>query len=74
MARSILTKNALVVRFCDGQNENGDDTFKQVRFSKIKLQATDESLLATGNAIAGLLEYESQLEVKKEELYVVGEE
>lgn len=73
-AKSVLTKNALIVRYEAGYDEEKQEiVYKQAKFSKIKLNVTDEATLATGNAIANLLDCEGNFQVKKEELYIVGE-
>lgn len=72
--KSILTSNALVVRFEDGTLDKNDELiYNQVKFSKIKLQSTDDKLLTVGNAIAALIPNNS-FSVRKEEYYVCSEE
>ena len=73
MAKAILTKNTLVLKYQSGVDDKGDPKYTTQKFSRIKLQATDDSILAVGQALGGLLASDNK-EVLKEENYVLGEE
>ena len=73
MARAILTKNTLVLKYQNGVDDKGDPKYTTQKYSRIKLQATDDSILAVGQALGGLLASDNK-EVLKEENYVLGEE
>ena len=73
MAKAILTKNTLVLKYQNGVDDKGDPKYTTQKFSRIKLQATDDSILAVGEALGGLLASENR-EVLKEENYVLGQE
>ena len=55
MAKAILTKNTLVLKYQNGVDDKGDPKYTTQKFSRIKLQATDDSILAVGQALGGLL-------------------
>ena len=73
MAKAILTKNTLVLKYQNGVDDKGDPKYSTQKFSRIKLQATDESILAVGEALGNLLSSDNK-EVQKEEYYVLGQE
>ncbi|WP_416178094.1 DUF1659 domain-containing protein [Dialister sp.] len=50
-----MTDLKLLVVVENGTTASGKKSTKNISFSQVKLTATDEELLAAGNAVAGLL-------------------
>ncbi|WP_297025589.1 DUF1659 domain-containing protein [uncultured Dialister sp.] len=50
-----MTDLKLLVVVENGTTASGKKSTKNITFSQVKLTATDEELLAAGNAVAGLL-------------------
>ena len=73
MAKAILTKNTLVLKYQNGVDDKGDPKYTTQKFSRIKLQATDDSILEVGQALGGLLASDNK-EVLKEENYILEQE
>ena len=55
MAKAILTKNTLVLKYQNGVDDKGYPKYTTQKFSRIKLQATDDAILAVGEVLGELL-------------------
>ncbi|XZH38903.1 DUF1659 domain-containing protein [Clostridium perfringens] len=56
MAKAILTKKSLVLKYQKGVDDSGSPKFSTQKFSKIKVDAEDEKkLYEVGKALADLL-------------------
>lgn len=73
MAVSTKVQSTMIIKFKTGTDANGEDILKSQRFSKIKVDAEDESILAVGTELGGLLKY-SLAEVVREDLNLVRAE
>lgn len=56
-AQKALTDLKLQISVIDGTTASGKDKTKKLSYSNIKLNATDDQLLAAGKAICGLTAY-----------------
>ena len=52
MAKAILTKKSLVLKYQKGVYDSGSPKFSTQKFSKIKVDAEDEKLYEVGKALA----------------------
>ena len=50
MAKAILTKKSLVLKYQKGVDDSGSPKFSTQKFSKIKVDAEDEKLYEVGKA------------------------
>ena len=66
-----LEKNVVILKYQKGVDDKGDPKFATQRFSKIKDDATDDSVLSVGNAINTVIASEEK-EVFKEETYILS--
>lgn len=66
-----LEKNVVILKYQNGVDDKGDPKFTTQRFSKIKDDATDDSVLSVGNAINTVID-SSLKEVFKEETYILS--
>lgn len=55
MARAILTKKSLVLKYQGGVDSSGNPKFKAQKFSKIKVDAEDEKIYEVGKFLSNLL-------------------
>lgn len=55
MAKAILTKKSLVLKYQKGVDDSGRPKFSTQKFSKIKVDAEDAKLYEVGKALADLL-------------------
>ncbi len=67
MAKAILTKKSLVLKFQKGVDDNSNPKFATQRFSKINVAAEDEKLYEVGKALAGLLASETNFVLKEDD-------
>ena len=56
-ANSIKIHSAMILRFKEGVVAKGQDILKNQSFSKIKVTATDDEILAVGTALGALLAF-----------------
>ena len=56
-ANSTKIQSAMILKFKDGVDFKGKDIIKNQSFSKIKVEATDDEILAVGTALGGLLAF-----------------
>ncbi|MCM8709592.1 DUF1659 domain-containing protein [Clostridium sp. SYSU_GA19001] len=54
---STKVQSTMVIKFKAGTDINGNDIFKNQRFSKVKVTADDESILNVGTQLGTLLKY-----------------
>ena len=54
---SVKVHSAMVLKFKTGVDAKGNDLIKSQSFSKVKVGATDEDILAVGAALGDLLEF-----------------
>jgi hypothetical protein len=54
---STKIQSAMILKFKSGVDTTGKDIIKNQSFSKIKVAATDDELLAVGTALGGLLAF-----------------
>ncbi|MGG5460145.1 DUF1659 domain-containing protein [Clostridium sp. B9] len=55
MAKAILTKKSLVLKYQKGVDDNGNPKFSTQKFSKIRVDAEDSKLYEVGKALADLI-------------------
>ena len=53
MAKAILTKKSLVLKYQKGESDSGSPKFSTQKFSNIKVDAEDEKLYEVGQALGG---------------------
>lgn len=63
MATKTVNDLKLQIRFKAGTSATGKPTYKNFSINKIKLDATDDQLLAAGNALIGIASFENGAEV-----------
>lgn len=63
MANKTANDLKLQIRFKAGTSATGKPTYKNFSINKIKLDATDDQLLAAGNALIGIASFEDGGEV-----------
>lgn len=63
MANKTANDLKLQIRFKAGTSATGKQTYKNFSINKIKLDATDDQLLAAGNALIGIASFEDGGEV-----------
>lgn len=63
MANKTANDLKLQIRFKAGMSATGKPTYKNFSINKIKLDATDDQLLAAGNALMGIASFEDGGEV-----------
>lgn len=63
MANKTANDLKLQIRFKAGTSATGKPTYKNFSINKIKLDATDDQLLAAGNALMGIASFEDGGEV-----------
>lgn len=63
MANKTVNDLKLQIRFKAGTSATGKPTYKNFSINKIKLDATDDQLLAAGNALMGIASFEDGGEV-----------
>ena len=66
-AKTTLTKNTLVLRYENGVDDKGNPKFTTQKFSRIKLTASDDSILQVGEALNSLIASDNT-SVSKEEV------
>lgn len=56
---AVTTKSStsIVLRYKTGVDTGGNDIVKNQKIAKVKVTASDDNILAVGNAIGALLEY-----------------
>ena len=54
---STKVHSAMVLKFKNGVDTKGKDIIKSQSFSKVKVAATDDEILAVGTALGALLEF-----------------
>lgn len=69
MAKAILTKKSLVLKFQKGVDDNSKPKFATQKFSKISLAADDAKLYEVGVALAGLLASETNFVLKEDDYH-----
>lgn len=55
MARAVLTKKSLILKYQNGEDDLGSPKFSTQRFSNVKVDAEDEKLYEVGQALGSLL-------------------
>lgn len=63
MATKTVNDLKLQVKFKAGTSASGKPSYKNFSINKIKLDATDDQLLAAGNALIGIASFEEGGEV-----------
>lgn len=71
MAKAILTKKSLVLKYQKGVDNNGDPKFSTQKFSKIRVDAEDTKLYEVGQALAALLASEFNSVLKEDDFKFV---
>lgn len=69
-ANSVITKNSLVLKYQNGVDDKGNPKFTTQKFSRIKLQATDEAMKNVGTALGALL-FSDNTQVLKEQDFII---
>ncbi|MGY5239190.1 DUF1659 domain-containing protein [Clostridium tertium] len=69
-ANSVLTENAMKVRYQIGVDSKGKDVFKEQSFKNISADATDDNLVQLSDAVEKLLDY-SVSTIKKQQTFIV---
>jgi hypothetical protein len=54
---STKVHSAMILKFKNGVDTSGKDIIKNQSFSKVKVTATDDEILAVGTALGGLLAF-----------------
>ncbi|MGL5245656.1 MAG: DUF1659 domain-containing protein [Sarcina sp.] len=72
MAKSTITKSTLGLKYQVGTDDNGNPKFATQKYSKIKVGASDDAILAVGKALSSLLFTEGAL-ILKEQDFIVDE-
>lgn len=67
MAKAILTKKSLVLKYQKGVDNNGDPKFSTQKFSKIRVDAEDSKLYEVGQALTVLLASEVNFVLKEDD-------
>ncbi|MGL4572691.1 MAG: DUF1659 domain-containing protein [Clostridium sp.] len=67
MAKAILTKKSLVLKYQKGVDNNGDPKFSTQKFSKIRVGAEDSKLYEVGQALTALLASEVNFVLKEDD-------
>lgn len=67
MAKAILTKKSLVLKYQKGVDNNGDPKFSTQKFSKIRVDADDSKLYEVGQALIDLLASEFNSVLKEDD-------
>ncbi|MEQ8156845.1 MAG: DUF1659 domain-containing protein [Clostridiaceae bacterium] len=67
MAETVMTSQALVIRYKAGMDAEGKDVFKKQTFSNISNTATDDNLSIVGHAIGNILNTEIYSVLKENE-------
>jgi hypothetical protein len=70
---STRVQNNMVIKFKTGLDEDGNDIIKGQRFSKLKVNSTEEDIHAIGTALGSLLRYEV-VEIIRENQSLVAEQ
>lgn len=69
-ANSVITKNSLVLKYQNGVDDKGNPKFTTQKFSRIKLQGTDEAMKNVGTALGALL-FSDNTQVLKEQDFII---
>ncbi|MDZ5255141.1 DUF1659 domain-containing protein [Clostridium sp. LIBA-8841] len=67
MAKAILTKKSLVLKYQKGVDNNGDPKFSTQKFSKIRVDAEDSKLYEVGEALTALLASDVNFVLKEDD-------
>lgn len=70
---STRVQSAMVINFKAGVDNEGKDIIKGQRFSKIKVNASDNDILLAGIALGSLLKNEFVNVVREDESIVINE-
>ena len=54
---STKVHSAMILKFKNGVDAKGKDIIKNQSFSKVKVEATDDEILAVGEVLGGLLAF-----------------
>lgn len=72
-AKSTKVLSSVVLKIKTGINAKGENILKAVRYSKVKVTASDEDVLAVGTAIGTLLAYPLQEVVREDQNIIINE-
>lgn len=56
-ANSMLVQSAMLIKYKTGVDQRGKDIIKTERFSKLRLDCTDDEILEVANAMGQALKY-----------------
>jgi len=68
--KSTKVQSTMNVKFKTGIDAKGEDILKNQRFSKVKVTAGDDNILAVGTALGTLLKY-PMVEVLREDINII---
>lgn len=70
---STKVQSTMIIKFKTGTDAKGEDIIKSKRFSKVKVDASDENILEVGTQLGGLLKH-PLADVIREDLNLVRAE
>lgn len=74
MAKAILTKKSLVLKYQKGESDSGSPKFSTQKFSNIKVDAEDQKLYEVGQALGELLSSQVSSILKEDDFDFVEED
>ena len=74
MAKAILTKKSLVLKYQKGVDDSGSPKFSTQKFSNIKVDSEDEKLYEVGQALGELLSSQVSSILKEDDFDFVEED
>jgi hypothetical protein len=71
-ANSTKVQSSIVLKVKTGTNAKGENILKNIRYSKVKVTASDEDVLAVGTVIGTLLAYPIQQIVREDQNVIIN--
>lgn len=71
--KSTKVQSTMVLKIKTGLDSKGKDIIKKTSFSKVKVMASDENILAVGSAMGALLNYPVTEVVRQDSNLVINE-